>query len=66
PDTTFNFDTTADPPDPVTPRYSSLYAAEQHGSCPQGVKPLSYDWTGMNTLVDNMSPAGNTNQAIGL
>jgi hypothetical protein len=30
------------------------------------VKPLSYDWTGMNTLVDNMSPAGNTNQAIGL
>ncbi len=66
PDTTYNFDTTADPPDPVTPRYSSLYAAEQYGSCPQGVKPLSYDWTGMNTLVDNMSPAGNTNQAIGL
>ena len=66
PDTTYNFDTTADPPDPVTPRYSSLYAAEQYGSCPQGVKPLSYDWTGMNTLVNNMSPAGNTNQAIGL
>ncbi|MGC1761690.1 MAG: pilus assembly protein TadG, partial [Pseudolabrys sp.] len=37
-----------------------------YSSRPQGGKPLSYDWTGMNTLVDNMSPAGNTNQAIGL
>jgi Flp pilus assembly protein TadG len=66
PDTTYNFDTTSDSPDPVTPRWSSLYAAEQYGSCPQAVKPLSYDWTGMSSLVNNMSPAGNTNQAIGL
>ena len=66
PDTTYNFDTTADAPDPVTPRWSSLYAAEQYGSCPQAVKPLSYDWAGMNSLVNAMSPAGNTNQAIGL
>jgi hypothetical protein len=27
PDTTYNFDTTSDPPDPVTPRYSSLSTA---------------------------------------
>ena len=27
---------------------------------------LSYDWDAMNTLVTNMQPAGNTNQAIGL
>src|SRR5690242_13045771 len=27
---------------------------------------LSYDWSSMSSLVDNMSPAGNTNQAIGL
>ena len=27
---------------------------------------LSYDWTSMNTLVNQMSPNGNTNQAIGL
>jgi hypothetical protein len=27
---------------------------------------LSYDWPTMTTLVNNMSPAGNTNQAIGL
>ena len=30
------------------------------------MKPLSYDWAGMNTLVTQMFPAGNTNQAIGL
>ena len=66
PDLTYNYDTTSDLPDPVTPRWSSLYAAEQYGSCPQAVKGLSYDWSAMNTLVDNMSPAGNTNQAIGL
>ena len=66
PDATYNFDTTADPPDPVTPRWSSLYPAEQYGSCPKAVKPLSYDWAGMRALVDSMSPAGNTNQAIGL
>jgi hypothetical protein len=27
---------------------------------------LSYNWTAMTALVNNMSPAGNTNQAIGL
>ena len=61
-----NYDTNASPPDPVTPRWSSLYPAEQYSACPQAVKALSYDWTAMNTLVDNMSPNGNTNQAIGL
>ena len=34
PDLTYNFDTNASPPDPVTPRWSSLYAAEQYSSCP--------------------------------
>ena len=27
---------------------------------------LSYDWSSMTSLVNNMYPAGNTNQAIGL
>jgi len=44
----------------------SLYGAEQYSSCPQAVMQLNYNWTAMNSLVDNMSPAGNTNQAIGL
>lgn len=66
PDTTYNFDTNASPPDPVTPRWSSLYAAEQYSSCPKAVKGLSYEWDNMKTLVDSMTPNGNTNQAIGL
>jgi von Willebrand factor type A domain len=28
--------------------------------------PLNYDWSAMTSLVNNMNPAGNTNQAIGL
>jgi Flp pilus assembly protein TadG len=66
PDTTYNFDTNAAAVDLVTPRMSSLYAAEQYSSCPQAAMALSYDWTTMNQLVTNMSPNGNTNQAIGL
>jgi uncharacterized protein YegL len=66
PDLTYNFDTNASPPDPVTPRWSSLYAAEQYSSCPKAVKGLTYEWDNMKTLVDSMSPAGNTNQGIGL
>ncbi len=45
---------------------SSKFPAEQFASCPQAVRPLSYDWTAMTTLINSMSPAGNTNQAIGL
>ena len=30
------------------------------------MKGLSYDWTAMNSLVDQMSPSGMTNQPIGL
>jgi Flp pilus assembly protein TadG len=66
PDATYNFDTNAVSPDPVTPRWSSLYPAEQYSSCPQAVMGLSYNWSGMTGLVNAMSPNGNTNQAIGL
>jgi Flp pilus assembly protein TadG len=65
PDTVNNYDTTSDAPNTSFP--SSLYAPEQYSSCPDAaVMPLSYDWTAMNTLVNNMSPNGSTNQAIGL
>ena len=36
PDTTYNFDTNADPPDPVTPRCSSLYAGRAVQLVPAG------------------------------
>jgi hypothetical protein len=51
---------------PIRPHWSSLYAPEQYGPCPQASRQLSDDWSALKTLVDNMSPAGNTNQAIDL
>jgi Flp pilus assembly protein TadG len=45
---------------------ATQFAAEQYGSCPQAIMPLNYNWSSMTTLVNNMTPAGNTNQAIGL
>ena len=51
---------------PAKSNTATLFAAEQYDSCPQAVMGLSYDWTSMKSLVSNMKPAGNTNQAIGL
>lgn len=51
---------------PSTAIVATLYAAEQYSSCPQAAMGLSYNWSAMNTLVNNMAANGNTNQAIGL
>jgi Flp pilus assembly protein TadG len=51
---------------PTTSITASLFPAEQYGSCPQAIMGLSYNWSAMTTEVNNMSPNGNTNQAIGL
>ena len=59
-----NYDTNVVKPTPSNS--ATLFAAEQYDSCPQAVMGLSYDWTSMKSLVSNMKPAGNTNQAIGL
>jgi Flp pilus assembly protein TadG len=59
-----NYDTNV-----VTPSASvtaTKLPAEQYSSCPQPIMPLTYDWTSLKTLVNNMVAAGNTNQAIGL
>ncbi|HZD92144.1 MAG TPA: pilus assembly protein [Pseudolabrys sp.] len=59
-----DYDTNVVTPDPnIT---ATLYAAEQYSSCPKAAIGLSYDWNAMNSLVNSMQPAGNTNQAIGL
>jgi hypothetical protein len=65
------YDTQAIAPDPADASLpetanSTLFPADQYDSCPLAMKPLSYDWSAMNTLVTQMFPAGNTNQAIGL
>ncbi len=51
---------------PSSSNTATQFAAEQYGDCPQAVMPLSYNWNNMTTLVNNMTPAGNTNQGIGL
>ena len=51
---------------PVIGNPATLFPAEQYSPCPQAIMPLSYNWSGMTTLVNNMSPGGSTNQAIGL
>jgi Flp pilus assembly protein TadG len=66
PDLTGNYDTNVVAPN--TTINSTLYAAEQSPYCStlQSVMGLSYDWSSMNSLVNNMSPNGSTDQAIGL
>ncbi|MBV9556971.1 MAG: TadE/TadG family protein, partial [Pseudolabrys sp.] len=44
----------------------SKFPADQSDYCPTQMKGLSYDWTTMSSLIDSMSPAGATNQPIGL
>jgi hypothetical protein len=51
---------------PIVGTTATMFSAEQYGSCPQAILPLSNNWSTMTTLVNNMAPAGNTNQAIGL
>jgi hypothetical protein len=45
---------------------STLFPAEQYAWCPLQMMGLSYNWTAMNSLIDQMYPAGNTDQPIGL
>lgn len=60
--------TAPNPADKTLPdnKASTLFPAEQFDGCPAAMMGLSYNWTAMNTLVDGLYPAGNTNQPIGL
>jgi len=51
---------------PTTSITATLFSADQYKECPTAVMPLSYDWSAMANLVNNMKANGNTNQAIGL
>jgi Flp pilus assembly protein TadG len=50
----------------TSPTSGAKFPAEQYSSCPVELMGLSYDWTTLNAKIDALSPAGNTNQAIGL
>lgn len=51
---------------PTTTNQATLFPAEQYTECPVTVSPLSYNWSAMSTMVNNMVANGSTNQAIGL
>jgi Flp pilus assembly protein TadG len=44
---------------------TTQFYAEQYVSCPTALTPMSNQWSTLKTTIDNLSPAGNTNQAIG-
>lgn len=45
---------------------ATLYEAEKEFACPQEAMGLSDDWRALETEIDKMSSAGETNQPIGL
>lgn len=59
-----NYDTTSTAASPSVP--GTLFPAEQYNVCPVAVQPMTYDWSALSLLVNSMTPAGTTNQAIGL
>jgi uncharacterized protein YegL len=61
---TGNYDTNVTTPSVGAPE--TLFPAEQYNSCIKPMMPLSYNWTGMKSLVTSMTASGSTNSAIGL
>ena len=57
-----NYDTT----NTVPTSSATRFPAEQYDKCPAELMGLSYDWTALNSKIDDMTPDGNTNQTIGL
>jgi hypothetical protein len=45
---------------------ATLFRAHHAANCPAAMMPLSNDWTSLNSKIDAMTPAGNTNVTIGL
>ncbi|WP_342740641.1 pilus assembly protein [Bradyrhizobium sp. B117] len=58
---------------PTSGNSGTLFPADQYSYCQSGssaylqpIVPLSYDWSSLKTVINNMKPTGNTNQGIGL
>jgi Mg-chelatase subunit ChlD len=45
---------------------ASKFRAHQATNCPAALIPLTSDWSALHAKIDAMSPAGNTNVAIGM
>jgi uncharacterized protein YegL len=62
-----NFDTKNDAPGTIDASPSSKFYAEQWADCLSApVFPMSNNWSTLKQQITNMTPAGNTNQAVGL
>lgn len=61
-DRTEPYDTASTAPTSLT----TDFPAEQYDSCPAALLPLTYDFSSVNSKIDSLSPAGGTNQPIGL
>jgi hypothetical protein len=59
-----NYDQNATAPNIA--KTASLFPAEQYSYCTLAMTGLSYNWSGMTDLVNQMTPNGSTNQPIGL
>jgi hypothetical protein len=59
-----DYDRKVTAPDTSIP--ASLFPAEQNSYCSPQAMGLNYNWSTMNSLVDNLYPSGATNQPIGL
>jgi Flp pilus assembly protein TadG len=51
---------------PISGTAASYYPAEQYSMCALPMMGLNYNWSSMTSLVNQMTPNGNTNQPIGL
>jgi Flp pilus assembly protein TadG len=51
---------------PTSSITASLYPADQYSYCTLPMMGLSYNWSAMSTLVNQMTPNGATNQPVGL
>lgn len=61
---TQNTDQLVTTPSAGTP--ATLFPADQYSYCNTQMMGMSYNWTGLSNLVDQMQPNGSTNQPIGL
>jgi Flp pilus assembly protein TadG len=62
-DRTQNYDTTNDAP--TLGDVAKLFVVEQYSQCPAALVPMTNVWTTLTDKITALTPAGNTNQAIG-
>ncbi|MDP3545962.1 MAG: pilus assembly protein TadG-related protein [Phreatobacter sp.] len=60
-----NFDISNAAPSGASSRFPAL-ASGSTGGTPTAIQPLTYNWGQLRSTIAQMSPAGNTNQGIGL